>query len=107
MQNKSKELCVLGGIYFVVGYIVDQIRNLLNTSTSNGFIELIVSSMNNLSILLDVVFVVLFFMILFSNKIFCFCKFMHKYTRTAVYLYYIGYTGYILTIFNILPHFRQ
>lgn len=47
MNEKTKEICVLGGLYFVIGYIIDLV---------GGFA-------GNLSTIFFILFVILFFMI--------------------------------------------
>lgn len=86
MNEKTKEICVLGGLYFVIGYIIDLV---------NGF-------ESNLSMIFDIFFVILFFMILFGKKFAFLQKFINKFPKLSVYLYYIGFVGYILFIFDLL-----
>ena len=86
MNEKTKEICVLGGFYFVISYILD----------------LVSSIASNLSMIFDITFVVLFFMILFGNKIALLQKFINKFPKLSVYLYYIGFVGYILFVFDLL-----
>ena len=86
MNEKTKEICVLGGLYFVIGYIIDLV---------NGFAS-------NLSMIFFILFVILFFMILFGKKFAFLHKFINKFPKFSVYLYYIGFIGYILLVFNLL-----
>ena len=86
MNEKTKEICILGGLYFVIGYIIDLV---------NGF-------ESNLSKISFILFVILFFMILFGKKIAFLQKFINKFPKLSVYLYYIGFVGYILFIFDLL-----
>lgn len=86
MNEKTKEICVLGGLYFVIGYIIDLV---------NGFAS-------NLSKISFILFVILFFMILFGKKFAFLQKFINKFPKLSVYLYYIGFVGYILFIFDLL-----
>lgn len=86
MNKKTKEICILGGIYFVIGYIIDLV---------SGFAS-------NLSTIFDIIFVILFFMMLFSKKIALLQKFTDKFPKFSVYLYYTGLIGYILFIFDLL-----
>ncbi len=86
MNEKTKEICVLGGLYFVIGYIIDLV---------NGFAS-------NLSTISFILFVILFFMILFGKKIAFLQKFINKFPKLSVYLYYIGFVGYILFVFDLL-----
>ena len=41
-------------------------------------------------------------MILFGKKIAFLPKFINKFPKSAVYLYYIGFSGYILFVFDLL-----
>ena len=86
MNEKTKEICILGGLYFVIGYIIDLV---------DGFAS-------NLSMIFDILFVILFFMILFGKKIALLQKFINKFPKLSVYLYYIGFVGYILFVFDLL-----
>ena len=86
MNEKTKEICVLGGLYFAISYIIDLV---------NGFAS-------NLSKISFILFVILFFMILFGKKFAFLQKFISKFPKLAVYLYYIGLVGYILFIFDLL-----
>lgn len=86
MNEKTKEICILGGLYFVMGYIIDLV---------NGFAS-------NLSKISFILFVILFFMILFGKKFAFLQKFINKFPKLSVYLYYIGFVGYILFIFDLL-----
>ncbi len=86
MNEKTKEICILGGLYFVIGYIIDLV---------DGFAS-------NLSMIFDILFVILFFMILFGKKIALLQKFINKFPKLSVYLYYIGLVGYILFVFDLL-----
>jgi len=86
MNEKTKEICVLGGLYFAISYIIDLV---------DGFA-------NNLSMIFDILFVILFFMILFGKKFAFLQKFINKFPKFSVYLYYIGFIGYILLVFNLL-----
>ena len=86
MDEKTKEICVLGGLYFAISYIIDLV---------DGFA-------NNLSMIFDSLFVILFFMILFGKKIAFLQKFISKFPKLAVYLYYIVIVGYILFVFDLL-----
>ena len=86
MDEKTKEICVLGGLYFVIGYIID----------------LVSGTASNLSMIFFILFVILFFMILFGKKIAFLQKFINKFPKLSVYLYYIGFVGYILFIFDLL-----
>lgn len=86
MNEKTKEICILGGLYFVIGYIIDLV---------NGFAS-------NLSMISFILFVILFFMILFGKKFAFLQKFINKFPKLSVYLYYIGFVGYILFIFDLL-----
>ena len=86
MNEKTKEICVLGGLYFVIGYIIDLV---------NGFAS-------NLSKISFILFVIPFFMILFGKKFAFLQKFINKFPKLSVYLYYIGFVGYILFIFDLL-----
>ena len=86
MNEKTKEICILGGIYFVIGYIIDLVGGLAN----------------NLSTIFFILFVILFFMILFGKKITFLQKFTDKFPKFSVYLYYLGLIGYALFVFNLL-----
>ena len=86
MNEKTKEICILGGLYFVIGYIIDLV---------DGFAS-------NLSMIFDILFVILFFMILFGKKIALLQKFINKFPKLSVYLYYVGFVGYILFVFDLL-----
>lgn len=86
MNEKTKEICVLGGLYFVIGYIIDLV---------NGFAS-------NLSMIFDILFVILFFMILFGKKFAFLQKFINKFPKLSVYLCYVGFVGYILFVFDLL-----
>ena len=86
MNEKTKEICVLGGLYFVIGYIIDLV---------SGFTS-------NLSMIFDILFVIFFFMILFGKKIAFLQKFINKFPKLSVYLYYLGFVGYILFVFDLL-----
>lgn len=86
MNEKTKEICILGGIYFVIGYIID---------LAGGFAS-------NLSTIFFILFVILFFIILFGKKIAFLQKFINKFPKLSVYLYYIGFVGYILFVFDLL-----
>ena len=86
MKEKTKEICVLGGLYFVIGYIIDLV---------DGFAS-------NLSMIFDIIFVILFFMILFGKKIAFLRKVINKFSKLSVYLYYIGLVGYVLFAFSLL-----
>ena len=86
MNEKTKEICVLGGLYFVIGYIIDLV---------GGFAS-------NLSTIFDILFVILFFMILFGKKFAFLQKFINKFPKLSVYLYHIGLVGSILFVFDLL-----
>lgn len=86
MNEKTKEICVLGGLYFVIGYIIDLV---------DGFAS-------NLSTISFILFVILFFMILFGKKFAFLQKFISKFPKLSVYLYHIGLVGYILFVFDLL-----
>ena len=68
MNEKTKEICVLGGLYFVIGYIIDLV---------NGFAS-------NLSKISFILFVILFFMILFGKKFAFLQKFINKFPKLSV-----------------------
>ena len=70
----------------MIGYIIDLV---------NGFAS-------NLSMISFILFVILFFMILFGKKFAFLQKFINKFPKLSVYLYYIGFVGYILFIFDLL-----
>ena len=86
MNEKTKEICVLGGLYFAIGYIIDLVDDFAN----------------NLSMISDILFVIIFFMILFGKKFAFLQKFINKFPKLSVYLYYIGFVGYILFVFDLL-----
>lgn len=86
MNEKAKEICVLGGLYFVIGYIIDLVDDFAS----------------NLSMIFDILFVILFFMILFGKKNVFLQKFINKFPKLSVYLYYVGFVGYILFVFDLL-----
>ena len=86
MNEKTKEICVLGGLYFVISYIIGLV---------GGFAS-------NLSTIFFILFVIPFFMILFGKKVAFPQKFTDKFPKFSVYLYYIGFIGYILLVFNLL-----
>ncbi|MBQ9271479.1 MAG: hypothetical protein IJ218_04360 [Alphaproteobacteria bacterium] len=86
MNEKTKEICVLGGLCFAISYIIDLV---------DGFA-------NNLSMIFDILFVILFFMILFGKKFAFLQKFINKFPKLSVYLYYVGFVGYILFVFDLL-----
>ncbi|MBR1825028.1 MAG: hypothetical protein IJ770_00375 [Alphaproteobacteria bacterium] len=85
MNEKTKEICVLGGLYFVIGYIIDLV---------GGFAS-------NLSTIFFILFVIFFFMILFGKKITFLQKFTNKSPKFSIYLYYIGLVGYFLFAFDL------
>lgn len=86
MSEKTKEICILGGIYFVIGYIIDLL---------GGFAS-------NLSTIFFILFVILFFMVLFGKNVAFLQEFTNKFPKFSVYLYYIGLIGYALFVFNLL-----
>ena len=86
MNEKTKEICVLGGLYFVIGYIID----------------LVSGTASNLSMIFDIIFAILFFMILFGKKNSLLQEIINKFPKLSVYLYYIGFVGYILFVFDLL-----
>ena len=86
MSEKTKEICILGGIYFVISYIIDLV---------GGFAS-------NLSTIFFILFVILFFMVLFGKKVAFLQEFTNKFSKFSVYLYYIGLIGYVLFVFNLL-----
>lgn len=86
MSEKTKEICVFGGIYFVISYVIDLL---------DGFAS-------NLSTIFFILFVIIFFMILFGKKFAFLQKFINKFPKLSVYLYYIGFVGYILFVFDLL-----
>ena len=86
MSEKTKEICILGGIYFMISYIINLV---------GGFAS-------NLSTIFFILFVILFFMVLFGKKVAFLQEFTNKFSKFSVYLYYIGLIGYILFVFNLL-----
>ncbi len=102
MREETKEICVLGGLYFVFGYIFDQMQDLFNYFNTQGFFEFMASCLGKLSILIDIIFIILFFVILFGKKIAVLQRFIDKSPKSAVYFYCIGFVGYILFALNVL-----
>ncbi len=86
MNEKTKKICVLGGLYFVIGYIID----------------LVSGTASNLSMIFDIIFAILFFMVLFGKKVGFLQEFTNKFPKFSVYLYCIGLIGYVLFVFNLL-----
>ncbi len=102
MRNKAKEICVLGGFYFTIGYIINLLKNCFQEEQTYNFAKTIVAYFGNLSTFWEVIFVILFFMVLIGKKASCLCKFISKFPKISTYLYYIGFIGYILFIFDMI-----
>lgn len=100
MRDKTKELCVLGGGYFTLGYFFNLIRNFLEELPTYRFMGV---CFNSLSGLLDIAFIILFLMCLIKQQNLVFLRgFINKFPKTSVYLFYIGICGYILLVIDCL-----
>ena len=102
MREEKEKICVLGGLYFVFGYLFNQMQDLFNSLSTYGFFEFMASCLGKLSVLLDIIFVILFFVMLFGKKIAVLQRFMDKYPKSSVYFYCIGFIGYILFALDVL-----
>ena len=99
---KNMDFRVLGGFYFSLEYIFDQLQNIFQNNVTDDFFELTISFFDILSASLDVVFIILFFgYISRKRKIIFLQKFMNNFPKTTMYLYYIGFIGYILFAINL------
>jgi len=100
MKKATNDLCVLGGMFFVVGYLYDSLGNLvqfLGESLSDEWQKSQQAMWSNISSLLFPVFIILFCLLYFKKKNFAFLqKFIKNFPKISVYLHYIGYAGYIL-----------
>ena len=99
---KNMDFRVLGGFYFTLGYIFDQLQNIFQNNETDNFFELTISFFDILYAALDITFIILFFgYISRKRKIIFLQKFMNIFPKTTIYLYYIGFIGYILFVINL------
>ena len=102
MQDKAKKICVLGGFYFTIDYIINLLQDFSKEEQTYNFAKMVAACLDNISTGLFLLFVILFFMVLFGKKISCLCKFISKFPKFSTYLYYIGFIGYILLVFDMI-----
>lgn len=106
MLEKKKILCVLGGIYFLFDYLLNQISGILEKLPKSYFFECTALFVNGLSLLLTIAFIILFVKYLIKQqKILFLERFINKFPKISVYLFYFGFCGYILFIIDILLSF--
>ena len=108
MKHKTNEtIRVLGGFYFTLGYIFDQLQNIFQQPQTDIFLEQPISCFDVLSAILDIAFIILFFACISKKRKVVFLqKFITNFPKISVYLYYIGFIGYILwaiELFVMLP----
>lgn len=101
----AKDLCILGGLFTVFRYGIDLCADIcrhLVTQTSWYSLDFAASCLDNISQLSDIVFIVLFFMCFFGKKFVFLQKLEEKFPKTSVYLFYLGWVGYVLFAIDIL-----
>ena len=101
MKHQTNEICVLGGFFSVIDYIINQISNILNNFGTYNFFKIMAICFDKLSALLGFTFIILFFMILLGKKISILQKFITVFPKISTYFHYIGGAGYILLLFNL------
>lgn len=102
MQDKIKKICVIGGFYFTIGYIIDLLQDFFQEDKTYSFAQAVAACLDNVSMGLFFLLVILFFMTLFGKKFPYLCKFVSKFPKLSTYLYSIGFTGYILFVFDMI-----
>ena len=102
MQDKAKEVCILGGFYFTIGYLIDLLQDFFQKQQTYSFAKTVATYLDNISSGLFFLFVILFFMALLGKGLSCLYKFISKFPKFSTYLYYIGFVGYILFVFDVL-----
>lgn len=101
----SQEVCVFGGIYFVCDFILNIVMNIIkHLPHSADFLKHIITGpLSFASDLLFILFVILLFRYVFTAKSLWFVqKIIDKFPKISVYLYYLGFVGYIVLIINAL-----
>ena len=101
MKNRTKMICIIGGFYFIVGYIIDLLRSFFQDMQVSN--EMIVSCFDCLSAVFIFSFIILFFACFFKQRGILFIqKFMDRYPKVSLYMYYIGFVGYVMFVIDIL-----
>jgi len=101
----DRDLCILGGIFVILEYadmLCTELCRYLFKQTSWHFFDFLVSAFENISYLAWVVFIILFFMCFFGKKCALMQKFMEKFPKISVYLFYLGLVSYILFLINLI-----
>ena len=99
MQNRTKRICIVGGLYFVISYIINILQGIFY---SYNRYDVFADCLGIVLSLFGTIFVILFFLILFGKQVYFLDKFIDICPNISIYLYYIGYIGYILLVFDIL-----
>ena len=103
MLEKKNFLCILGGIYFLFDYLLNQISSILEKLPKSYFFEYTALFFNGLSFLLTIAFIILFIKYLIKpQKILFLERFINKFPQISDYLFYFGFYGYILFIIDVL-----
>lgn len=117
MKKSLGNLCILGGLYFTISFLLSLLGDLLSVilgsqmmtklCTSSGlsldFVSKLVSMFYGLlDLSLTAAFVVLFVVCLFRPEKLKFLQYIaDHFAKTTIYLSYIGFAGYILYIVSI------
>lgn len=109
MKNIDKEVCIFGGCYFASEYIIYILTVFLQfliqhlPQNSNAIFIFLSNALAIFSGLMFALFVVFLLRYLFTQKSLSIIgKIYNKFPKTSVYLYYLGYAGYILLALNAL-----
>ncbi len=109
MKNIDKEVCIFGGCYFASEYIIYIFTGFLQfliqhlPQNLNAIFIFLSDALTIFSGLMFVLFVVLLLRYLFTQKSLSIISKIHnKFPKISVYLYYLGYAGYILLALNVL-----
>lgn len=106
MNFKGKDLSVLGGFLFATNFVFDRFINLTNILSEYflpDFFNIMTQILGILSSISYFVFVVLILICLFKKNRFNFLQnFINKFPKISVYLYYIGFIGYILLLLDVV-----
>lgn len=90
MEIKGKGLCVLGGLYFTIDYLLGLLE---------GLIEFLTAPIGIITQIMLLVFVILLVVGLFKKERFNFLeRFITKFPKFSVYMHYIGCVSFILYI---------
>lgn len=106
MNFKGKDLSVLGGFLFTADFLfmlLIDLVNMLSHYIAPDFLKVMAQMLDALSGISYYIFGVLILVCLFKKERFEFLQhFIDKFPKVSVYMYYIGFIGYIIFAVSVV-----